>query len=183
VNLETVGVDFASLAEGIVRDQPDPPRVIKLWKIIAFYHRRWDVLFFYAFAAIAAFPAIAVLGASGPEWLRVAVFVSLIAVAAFAFCAPTLAAILLTRTLRHGLRAKGHILNVSFVSGTGIDHGSRFARGQRTVDHPGLGRFDDAFDIRWRWGALIATGDELELLVDPRRRKVVFTLGPPASSR
>jgi hypothetical protein len=177
MNMEGVGLDIASFVEDGVRDQPDPPRKVKLRTNLAFYDRRREAFWFLAFAAIAALPAIAVLQASGPQWLRIAICVVLIGIAVGSLCAPALAAILLTHMLRQAIRAKGRVLSVVFVSGSGFDHASTFARGSRAVEHPRLGMFEDTFDIRWRWSAPVRSGAELELLVDLRRKKVLFTLG------
>lgn len=174
---------FDRYVDELVRSQPEPPRDPSWRELLLNSYSDRVALMLVAFGvAIALAGALTAMVAIGPLWQRAILFVvGGIGLVLFAG-APALRAFRYLRALRSGIRVLAEVITVTWtapgIRPPTIEAGSNgMARGVRRVQHP-AGDFEEPFEIDKPWALGLMPGDELLLLADPKRRRVLVDVGP-----
>lgn len=171
-------------ARDTVASQPDPPRRVPLWSLLARSYRSRGGAIAVGVAVLLGAPMIfaSYLLVVGPLWQRLAlaIFSTLFT---FVFASiPALRGLHLRSALRYGIRVEGEIVAAHWAAPEfwpetvdAATHG--IARGTRRVQHP-TGVFEDSFISDSAWASKLTPGTRVKLLAHPSRQRVLVDLGP-----
>jgi hypothetical protein len=170
-------------AAEVVRAQPNPPRRISLWPLVVRSYRSRAGLSLAGVGLLLGIPATAAgILSVGPEWMRVVLILFCASFTLFMVTVPAIGAVRVHRSLRHGIRVSGVILDALWrppgLRPATVDATTNgMTTGIRRVMHP-LADFEERFECDSPWAELLRPGTNVSLLANPARPKVLFDLGP-----
>jgi hypothetical protein len=176
-------MNIDTYVRGVVRSQPDPPRIASLRALVAKSYLNRVALMLLAFGlALGIAGAAVALIAQGPAWLRAVMFLVSGAVAILFAGSPAIRAVRYYRALRNGIRVVAEVTEAAWTSPSirppTIEAGSHgMTRGIRRVHHPSM-TFEQAFESDAPWAARLGPGSSVWLLADRTRPRVLIDLGP-----
>lgn len=162
---------------GLISGQPRPPRDVAFRRVLAAIGWRFFAATGFFVALGLVFAAIAL--AAGSVVLRVGLAgLGLFTAGAFVYYAGQ-HVLEVRAAARTGVVTRAELLQLRVQGGSSADWRDLEADGTLLVRHP-KGDFRERLEVTpRRWISKAAPGDEIEVVVDPARKRVLVYLGPP----
>lgn len=173
------------LVRQAISAEPDPPRPVPRWVLLEHSLLNGPALAVIVVGAVTLWAVAALTGGdqipAGQQSQLTVFAVVLGCLGVGLVCLPLLTYARLARVLRHGVRTVARVTELDMPDTAPAPDGQRTAgdrrvTGHRLVEHP-AGLFEEPFSTDAQWGDALVPGSEIDVIVHPRRPRVMLELG------
>lgn len=174
------------LVREAISAEPDPPRPVPRWVLLEHSLLNGPALAVIGVGAVTLWAVLRFSGAGGlaaelgAQGTVFPVVLGTLGVGLIGL--PLLTYARLARVLRHGVRTVARVTELDMPDAPSDAAAHRHAAGggrvtgHRLVEHP-AGLFEEAFATDAEWGDALVPGSEIDVVVHPRRPRVLLELG------